>query len=401
MKISNLSNCCIILLFCLVFPSINKSSANCFFNGSFCFGGIKISSFCSILFSGLGVLNIFILSTVWILLSGLKFPSIIIESTTWPLNDSFSFSSGLINILPFSSITLSGLGVLNMSILSTFWISLVVLKIPSMNSSSTNCLFNGSFALDSINKLSFCSIIIFGFDFEVLMISMLSTFCIKLSSLPIPKILILSINCCFKDSFCFGAINIVSFSCILFCGFAVLNISILSTFCISLSIRVIPSTIILSIIWHLKGSFIFAGIKMLSFNSMIFSGFLLLLIILISSINCITLLSLIFPSIKILSTIWFFNGSLTLGAINKLSFSSMTFLGLRPLLNISTLSTFCILLSGRIVFSIVKSSTNCFIKGSFSFGRINKLWFVSIIFLGLGVLNISILSTVCILLSGL
>ena len=176
-------------------PSISKLSHVFCFKGSFSFGAIYKIWFVSIIFLGFGVLNISILSTFWILLSGFKFPSINILSTTCPLNGSFSFSWDLINMLSFSSITFCGttLEVLIISILSTFWILLSGWILPSIKILSIIWPFNGIFTFEGIKISSFSSIIR-TFGFIVFNISILSTFCISFSGFKFPSIKILSIN---------------------------------------------------------------------------------------------------------------------------------------------------------------------------------------------------------------
>ena len=272
----------------------------------------------------------------------------------------------------------------------------------SINSLSHLCCFNKAFSFGGINILSFSSIIIF-LGLIAFSISISLTFCILLSGWSIPSIVILSMPWLFKGIFSLDGINKLSFSSIIILiGLGVLNISILSTSWILFSGLLFPSIIILSTFWFFKGSFIIGGINKESFSSIIIFLDFGVLNISILSIFWILFSGLLIPSTNILSIIWDFNGSFFFGSINILSFFSIIFWGLGDF-NISILSIFWIVLSYfLILFSIIKSSTNCFSKGSFSFLGIKNVSFSSMeILVVFGAFNISILSTSWILFSGL
>ena len=221
--------------------------------------------------------------------------------------------------------------------------------------------------------LSFSSINKF-LGFDVLKISILSTFWILFSGLIIPSTFILSTIWLFKGSFSLWGINILSFSSISkFLGFDVLKISILSTFCISLFLL----NNALSSFWLLNGTFSLCGTNWLSFCS------ITILIGALNISNSSTFL-ILFSGLSITSTIIWLFGIFSIDGINKLSFSSTIILIGLEVLNISILSIFCILFSGLSFPSIIKLSTFWFFKGFFSFGGINILSFstISLLFLG-------------------
>ena len=386
----------------LLIPSIIILSTFWFFKGSFIIGGINKESFSSIIISkDFGALNISILSTFWILFSGLLIPSTTILSIIWVFNGSFFFDS--MNILSFSSIIFLGLGDFNISILSIFWTLLsYFLLLFSIIKSSTNCFSKGSFSFLGIINVSFSSIDKL-VDFGALNISILSTSWILFSGLLFPSINKLSIFWYFKGSFILGEINILSFSSIIFSGLGVFKIVILSIFWILFSAFIIFLSIIKSSTFcFVKGSFSFGYKWILSLSSIIFRTVLGDFNILILSIFWISFLGLSAPSIDKESINCNFKGFFGLGNISILSLNSTIILLLLGILNTSILSIFCILFSGFILinFSIYKSSTNCFFKGSFSFLNISKLSFGSMTFCGLGVLNIDSLSIFWILFSG-
>ena len=104
-----------------------------------------------------------------------------------------------------------------------------------------------------------------------------------------------------------------------------------------------------------------------------------------------------------LSSDCFSKGSFSLGGMNKLSFNSITFSGLiLGDFNISNFSKFCIKLSCLITPSTIILSTFWFFNSSFSFGAIKRLSIGSISFSFLfEVFNTSITSIFCISFSGL
>ena len=434
-----------IALSCLIFPSIKILSTNWFFKDSFCLGAINILSFNSITFSGLGVFNISILSTTCIRLSCLRFPSIKILSIISFFNGSFCF--GRIKNSSFCSIIFSGLGALKISILSTNCIKLTMLFLfGKIIKSSTNCFCKDSFSLGAINILSFNSMIFSGLG--VFNIFNLSTFCIRLSCLGLPSIKMLSTVLFIKGSFSIGSKNMLSFSSIIFLGkgFGTFNISILSTTCISLSFLGISSIIILSTICFFKGSFSIGDNSILficwiKFNCLFFClNFLWVFIISKFSHSSMRISSLSFPSINNSSTIWKYNSGFPLALINNSCIHSIV-LGFFAFLNIVIKEVCSILLLGLsspstyiesicwynkgffsllfkisipskfstikslwigdiFIFSIYNESTNCFFKGSFSIGKISRFSLESITFRDRGVLNIDNLSVFWILFSG-
>ena len=347
---------------------------------------MKRLSFSSILYPGLGAFNISILSTFWILWSGFIFPSINNSSTNCLFNGCFSW--GNILIFSLSSITyICCFGDFNISILSTFCISFSDLSIPSINNISATWHFKGFLSIGEINKSSVDSIILGTLGFFNIVIN--DTFCISLFDFANPSIHIESIICPFNNGF--SLFWIIS------------NPSTKSTTKFLWIGKIfIPSMYKSSVICFFKGSFSLGNICKFSFSSIMLSGLgisnndnLSIFWILFSGI--INFIDSIYKS----STNCFFKGSFSIGNISKLSFISILFWGL-GVLNMDNLSVFCILFSGFILVncSIYKSSTNCFCNGSFSFGNISKLSFASIIFWGLGVLNMDNLSVFCILFSG-
>ena len=245
-------------------------------------------------------------------------------------------------------------------------------------------------------------------DFGTFNISISLTFCFSLLGFSISSINKLSTFCNSKGFFSLGEMNILLTSSIIFFGksLGALNNSIVSALSILLSGLNIPSITIESINLFFNGFFSFGGINILSLNSIILFSFLEGFTVL--KISILSLFSILFsgistPSISKLSHVFCFKGSFSFGTINKLWFASIIFLGF-GVLNISILSTFCILLSGFKFPSINILSTTCPLNGSFSFSwdLINMLSFSSITFCGtiLEVLIISNLLTFCILLSG-
>ena len=253
--------------------SIYKSSTNCFCNGSFSFGNIIMLSFASILFWGLGLLNMDNLSVFWILFSDFIWFNPSINNASIICFFKGSFSRGNISKFSFASIILSGLGVLNIDNLSIFWILFSGFNKTylSIYKSSTNCFFKLSFSFLTgiISILSLISILFWGFG--VLNIDILSTFCILFSDFNNinPSINNASINCFFKGSFSLGNISKFSLASIILWGLGVLNIVILSTFCILFSgfTKFNFSMNKLSTNCFFKGSFSNGSISILSLGS--------------------------------------------------------------------------------------------------------------------------------------
>ena len=351
----------------LLIPSINNLSHTLHSNGSFSLGSINIVSFNSIIFSCFGGLDsstIFISSFFSIWVSGLLTPSINKVSHTLYSKGSFCWDS--INIWSFNSILFSSLGlaVLKISNLSPFWISLSFLSIPSIKILSTNSFFNASFSLGGIKILLICSILFWGLGLIVPNISNLFKVWILFSGFSISSIFKSSIHSINNSSFSFGGINNFSRDSILFSHF-----------------WKVPANWIASFVWILfsgngwlpikiestdslfKGTFCLGSIKMFSFCSIIFFvlGFSVLNISNLS-IFWISLFCIGFPSILILSTFIFCNGSFStfLGNISIYIFWSIMFLFFFDFLIICISSNFWTALSGLWVFSMNNLSIDCF-----------------------------------------
>ena len=277
----------------------------------------------------------------------------------------FGILNSLVFSILFSGFTITGIlgrDILNISNFSVFSIkfsgffvfSIYISSILSFNSNSFLKVLSIFLLISGENeKLSFFIIILFGF-FWFLGFS-LSFVLLALSSLISSSSIVISLLLLFKAF----NVNLSEFSIKFFfpenrgIKFSIYN---------------------LSTDWFCKGSFSLGLILKLLISSIIFLGFGILNI-LNPSLVCISF-CLIFPlpSTKILSTNCCFNGSFSLGEINKLTLCSIILFSIlfSCIYGISIISTFSITLStsGDILPSIFIVSNNWYSNGSFSLGCI-------------------------------